>query len=170
MARDEIRTAGAPHALALTPDRRVISADGTSLAFVAVEVVDRAGILVPDASPLIQFGLSGPAVLDGVDNGQQENAQSYRLSSVPAFNGRALVILRSAGTPGRITVSAASAGLAGAKAGLTAVAAPVASGTVSSGTVSSGTVSSGTVSQGRGAVSSVPAVLLARAGASAAAG
>ena len=100
VARDEIRTAGAPHALTLTPDRRVISADGTSLAFVAVEVVDRAGVLVPDASPLIQFGLSGPAVLDGVDNGQQENAQSYRLSSVPAFNGRALVILRSAGTTG----------------------------------------------------------------------
>ena len=100
VARDEIRTAGAPHALTLTPDRRVISADGTSLAFVAVEVVDRAGVLVPDASPLIQFGLSGPAVLDGVDNGQQENAQSYRLSSVPAFNGRALVILRSAGSTG----------------------------------------------------------------------
>ena len=118
VARDEIRTAGAPHALALTPDRRVISADGTSLAFVAVEVVDQAGVLVPDASHLIQFGLSGPAVLDGVDNGQQENAQSYRLSSVPAFNGRALVILRSAGAPGRITVSAASPGLAGAKAGL----------------------------------------------------
>ena len=143
MARDEIRTAGAPHALTLTPDRRVISADGTSLAFVAVEVVDRAGVLVPDASHLIQFGLSGPAVLDGVDNGQQENAQSYRLSSVPAFNGRALVILRSAGTPGRITVSAASAGLAGAKAGLTAAAAAT--------------------SSGRGAVPSVPAVLLASA-------
>ena len=149
VARDEIRTAGAPHALTLIPDRRVISADGTSLAFVAVEVVDRAGVLVPDASPLIQFGLSGPAVLDGVDNGQQENAQSYRLSSVPAFNGRALVILRSAGAPGRITVSATSAGLAGAKAGLTAAAA--------------------TTSSGRGAVSSVPGVLLARARASAAA-
>jgi beta-galactosidase len=145
MARDEIRTAGAPHALTLTSDRRVISADGTSLAFLAVEVVDRAGVLVPGASPLIQFGLAGPAVLDGVDNGQQENAQSYRLSSVPAFNGRALVIIRSAGTPGRITVSATSAGLAGAKAGLTAVAA--------------------TTSAGRGAVPSVPAVLLASAAA-----
>src|SRR6266481_3440034 len=87
-----------------------------------------------------------PAVLDGVDNGQQENAQSYRLSSVPAFNGRALVILRSAGTPGRITVSAASAGLTGAKAGVTAVAA--------------------TTSSGRGAVPSVPAVLLASSAAS----
>ena len=40
VARDEIRTAGPPHALTLTADRRVISADGTSLAFLAVEVVE----------------------------------------------------------------------------------------------------------------------------------
>ncbi|HEX9356900.1 MAG TPA: hypothetical protein VF933_24180, partial [Streptosporangiaceae bacterium] len=124
VAQDEIRTAGPPHALTLTPDRRVLSADGTSLAFLAVEVVDRAGVLVPSAGNLIQFGLAGPAVLDGVDNGQQENPQSYRMSSVPAFNGRALVIIRSAGQPGGITVSAASAGLAGARAALAAVPAP----------------------------------------------
>jgi beta-galactosidase len=130
VARDEIRTAGPPHALTLTPDRRVISADGTSLAFLAVEIVDSGGVLVPAAANLIQFGLAGPAVLDGVDNGQQENPQSYRLSSVPAFNGRALVIIRSAGQPGAITVTAASAGLAGAKATLTAVPAPAASGAV----------------------------------------
>ena len=145
VARDEIRTAGAPHALTLTPDRTVIAADGTSLAFLAVEVVDRSGVVVPDASSLIQFGLAGPAVLDGVDNGQQENAQSYRASSVPAFNGRALVIIRSSGQPGRIAVTAASAGLGGAKATLTAAAA--------------------TTSAGRGARPSVPAVLLASAAA-----
>src|SRR5580698_2881521 len=141
VAQDELRTAGPPHALTLTPDRRVIAADGTSLAFLAVEVIDRAGVVVPGASGLIQFGLAGPAVLDGVDNGQQENAQSYRLTSVPAFNGRALVIIRSSGRPGGITVTAASPGLAGAKAGLTAAAAAT--------------------SSGRGAVPSVPAVLLA---------
>ena len=124
VAQDEIRTAGPPHALTLTADRRVIAADGTSLAFLALEVVDRAGVVVPRASNLIQFGLAGPAVLDGVDNGQQENPQSYRLSSVPAFNGRALVIIRSSGSPGGITVTAASAGLAGAKTTLSAVRTP----------------------------------------------
>ncbi|MFI5066673.1 MAG: glycoside hydrolase family 2 TIM barrel-domain containing protein, partial [Streptosporangiales bacterium] len=145
VARDEIRTAGAPHVLTLTPDRTVIAADGTSLAFLAAGVVDRAGVVVPGASSLIQFGLAGPAVLDGVDNGQQENAQSYRASSVPAFNGRALVIIRSSGQPGRIAVTAASAGLDGAKAALTATAA--------------------TTPAGRGAPPSVPAVLLASAAA-----
>jgi len=123
VARDEIRTAGTPHALSLTPDKQVIAADGTSLSFVAVEVVDQAGVLVPEAGNLVQFGLAGPGTLDGVDNGQQENAQSYRSSSVPAFNGRALVIIRSTGQPGRITVTASAAGLATAKVTLRSVAA-----------------------------------------------
>jgi beta-galactosidase len=149
VARDEIRTAGPPHALTLTADRRVIGADGTSLAFLAVEVVDRAGVLVPAASNLIRLGLAGPAVLDGVDNGQQENPQSYRLSSVPAFNGRALVIVRSSGQPGRITVTAASAGLAGAKATLSAVRAASAAGGGAVGAVARTVVPAG------------PAVLLA---------
>ena len=43
VAQDELRTAGPPHALTLTPDRRVIAADGTSLAFLAVEVVEPGG-------------------------------------------------------------------------------------------------------------------------------
>ncbi len=156
VAQDEIRTAGPPHALTLTPDRRVIAADGTSLAFLALEVVDRAGVVVPGASNLIQFGLAGPAVLDGVDNGQQENPQSYRLSSVPAFNGRALVIIRSSGSPGGITVTAASAGLAGAKTTLSAVRTPGPAAGAAIGAVA------------RGAVPAGPAVLLASAASAAA--
>ena len=65
VARDEIRTAGPPHALTLTPDRRVLSADGTSLAFLAVEVVNRAGVLVPSAGNLIQFGSQAPPCWTG---------------------------------------------------------------------------------------------------------
>ena len=147
-ARDEIRTARAPRALTLIPDKQVITADGTSLSFVAVEVVDEAGVLVPEASNLIQFGLGGPGTLDGVDNGQQENAQSYQASSVPAFNGRALVIIRSAGQPGSITVTATSAGLATAKVTIRSVAA-------------AGQGSGLATSAVRGATPAAPAVLLA---------
>jgi len=113
-------------------------------------------VVVPGASNLIQFGLAGPAVLDGVDNGQQENAQSYRLTSVPAFNGRALVIIRSSGSPGGITVTAASARLAGAKAALSAV----------RGSGPAGGSALGAVA--RSAVPAGSAVLLASAGSAAA--
>ena len=122
VARDEIRTAGSPHALALSPDREVVTADGRSLSFVSVAVLDEAGVVVPDASNLIQFGLTGPGLLDGVDNGQQENPQSYHAASVPAFNGRALAVIRSAGPPGAITLTASAAGLAAAMATIRALA------------------------------------------------
>jgi beta-galactosidase len=154
VARDEIRTAREPRALSLTADKQVIAADGTSLAFLAVEVTDGAGVLVPDASNLIQFGLAGPGTVDGVDNGQQENAQSYRASSVPAFNGRALVIIRSTGKPGSITVTATSAGLAGARVTLRSVPAPHGAGAPGNGAA---------LSAARGAAPAVPAVLLASA-------
>jgi beta-galactosidase len=154
VARDEIRTARAPRALSLTADKQVIAADGTSLAFLAVEVTDQAGVLVPGASNLIQFGLAGPGTLDGVDNGQQENAQSYRASSVPAFNGRALGIIRSTGQPGSITVTATSAGLAGARVTLRSV--PARHGAMAAG-------GGAALSAARGAAPAVPAVLLASA-------
>jgi beta-galactosidase len=112
VARDEIDTAGPARRIILTPGPQVMSADGMSLAFLAVEVTDRAGVLVPTASNPIQFAVSGPAVIAGVDNGQQENPQSYHLSSVPAFSGRALVIIQSTREAGRITVTATSPGLA----------------------------------------------------------
>jgi beta-galactosidase len=40
VARDELDTAGAPAAIKLTPDKRELAADGRSLAYVTVDVVD----------------------------------------------------------------------------------------------------------------------------------
>ena len=118
VARDEISTAGSPRAITLMPRTDAITADGKSLSFLTVEVVDHDGLLVPDASNLIRFKVEGPGTLAGVDNGQQENAQSYQASSVPAFNGKALVIVRSTRQAGPITVTANSPGLGAASAAL----------------------------------------------------
>jgi beta-galactosidase len=139
VARDEINTAGSPQAITITPGTDVIAADGKSLSFLAVEVTDRHGTAVPDASNLITFTLHGPGRLAGVDNGRQENAQSYQASSVPAFNGKALVIVRSTQQAGHITIAAASTGLATARAALRSVP------TRSSGTGAAAAVSPGTV-------------------------
>jgi beta-galactosidase len=131
VATDSVVTAGPAQALTLTPSTQAIPADGTSLAFIAVEITDRAGVPVPGAANPVQFRVSGPAMLAGVDNGRQENPQSYQSSSVPAFNGRALVIVGSAPQGGRaaarhgdrITVTASSPGLRGAQVTLGSVAA-----------------------------------------------
>jgi len=101
--------------LELTPDRKVIAADGRSLSFVTVDVVDPHGVTVPGADNPVSFEVSGGALV-GLDNGRQESAENYKASSRSAFNGKALAIVRSSQTAGPITVTARSPGLAPAKA------------------------------------------------------
>ncbi|HZI21481.1 MAG TPA: glycoside hydrolase family 2 TIM barrel-domain containing protein, partial [Gemmatimonadales bacterium] len=71
VATQEVKTAGEPARVALASDRAAIRADGSDLSFVAVTVVDRAGVTVPTAEPLIRFRLTGDARIAGVDNGDQ---------------------------------------------------------------------------------------------------
>ncbi|MGW0519224.1 glycoside hydrolase family 2 TIM barrel-domain containing protein [Crossiella sp. NPDC003009] len=110
VARDEVRTAGAPHAIKLTPDRKATKADGKAHTFVTAEVVDAAGVVVPGADNLISFRVNGGS-LAGLDNGRQESAENYQAGSRTAFNGKALAIVRSGrGTPG-VAITASAPGL-----------------------------------------------------------
>jgi beta-galactosidase len=110
VATDVLRTAGDPHRLKLTPDRRVIDTDGESLSFVTVEVVDEHDVVVPSADDLVSFTVRGGS-LAGVDNGRQESAENYRADERSAFNGRALAIVRSDEDPGPIVVTARADGV-----------------------------------------------------------
>ncbi|MEU2285250.1 glycoside hydrolase family 2 TIM barrel-domain containing protein [Streptomyces sp. NPDC013178] len=110
VATDVLRTAGAPHAVRLTPDRKSLPADGRSLVFVAAEVVDAHGVVVPDAEHLISFEVSGGS-LAGLDNGRQESAERYQASTRTAFHGKALAIVRSGTEAGALKVTARVDGL-----------------------------------------------------------
>ena len=55
IAEKEIRTAGKPAEIRLTPDRSILTADGKDLCFVTVEVLDEKGNLCPDADNLVNF-------------------------------------------------------------------------------------------------------------------
>ncbi|GGJ59792.1 beta-galactosidase [Streptomyces brasiliensis] len=105
VATDILRTAGEPHAVRLTPDRRSLAADGRSLAHITAEVVDERGVVVPDAEHLITFHVAGGS-LAGVDNGRQESAERYQASTRTAFHGKALAIVRSGVRPGTLQVTA----------------------------------------------------------------
>jgi beta-galactosidase len=110
VARDELRTAGEPDTVRLTPDKRVIAADGKALAYVTADVVDRNGTMVPSADDQITFTVSG-GQLAGTDNGREESAENYQSPVRRAFNGKALAIVRSDGHRGPITVTATAPGL-----------------------------------------------------------
>ncbi|MEU1936382.1 glycoside hydrolase family 2 TIM barrel-domain containing protein [Streptomyces coeruleorubidus] len=110
VATDVLRTAGAPHAIRLTPDRTSLAADGRSLVFVTAEVVDRRGVVVPDAEHLLSFEVAGGS-LAGLDNGRQESAERYQASTRTAFHGKALAIVRSGTMTGTVKVTARAGGL-----------------------------------------------------------
>ena len=109
VARDEVRTAGAPAAIRLSSERRWIPADGRSLAYVTAEVVDSDGVVVPDASNLVRFSASGGRLV-GVDNGREESRESYKAAYRTAFHGKVLAIVTPTGH-GPLTVTAAADGL-----------------------------------------------------------
>jgi beta-galactosidase len=111
VTRDELVTAGAPHAIALTPDKREVTATSGSLVFLSATVVDAHGVVVPDAANTIRFAITGAGRLAGVDNGQQESALSFQVPALPAFNGKAAAIVAATGQRGAITVVATSPGL-----------------------------------------------------------
>src|SRR6266702_3525103 len=109
-AAAEVKTAGTPARVVLTPDRARIRGDGEDLSFVTVTVEDRARVEVPTAEPLIRFRISGPARIVGVDNGDQISHTSFQAHQVRLFNGRAVVIIRSNGRPGTATLTAEADG------------------------------------------------------------
>jgi beta-galactosidase len=115
VARDEVDTAGPPAAVRLTPDKRTIAADGRSLSYFTVDVLDAHGVLVPGADNAISFDVRGAGRLVGLDNGRQEDAENYKASTRQAFNGKALAIVASGDEPGPITVTATADGLAAAR-------------------------------------------------------
>lgn len=107
----EIKTAGAPDKLILKADRNSIKADGNDLSFVEVEVVDKNGVLVPNAKNLIKFSVSGEGFIAGVDSGDPVSLESFKSSQHTALNGKALCILQSNGKKGTITLKAKADGL-----------------------------------------------------------
>lgn len=106
-----IRTAGAPHHVRLMPSTTTLSADGRSLSFVRVEVVDKDGNLCPFAENQIFFSLEGDGSIAGVDNGSQMSMERFQADKRKTFFGRCLVIVKSGKTPSSIKLTARGYGL-----------------------------------------------------------
>jgi len=117
VATTEVRTAGRPSRIALTPDRPTIRADGEDLSFVTVRIEDPAGNLVPEADNLVQFAVQGPGRIAAVDNGNASSVEPFQADRRRAFSGLALLVVRSnRGETGRILITATADSLAGARA------------------------------------------------------
>jgi len=117
--KDTIVTAGAPAVLALWPDRSAILADGHDVSVVTVAVLDSQGNLVPTATNLVNFTVRGGGAIIGVGNGNPSSHDADKGSQRTAFGGLAEVIVQSTNTPGAITLTATSLGLASTNISIT---------------------------------------------------
>jgi beta-galactosidase len=105
-------TTGPAQQLLLEPDRKSLHADGCDLAFVTVTIADEQGKLVPRSHNPLQFTVTGPGNIVALDNGDPTSFESFQGGSRRAFNGLALVVIRSmAGQTGKIELTAQSEGL-----------------------------------------------------------
>ena len=118
-AADVMKTAQAPSALEVRPDRSEIRADGRDLSFVTVRVVDASGLTASRADNSVKFEIEGPGEIVATDNGDPTSFEPFQAPQRKAFNGLCLAIVRGKpGQPGRIQLTASSDGL---KSGVTII-------------------------------------------------
>jgi beta-galactosidase len=113
VATHELRTADKPAKILLQSDRPNLTPGPEDLAYVEATVVDKDGVLVPDASNSISFRISGPASILAVDNGDNSSHEPFHATTRRAYQGRCFAIIQghSADT---IMVDASAEGLASA--------------------------------------------------------
>lgn len=113
----EMRTAGKPAALRLTPDRTQLAASGEDLSYILVEAVDDAGTPCPLADDRVAIAVAGAGDLCAVGNGDPTSLESFQSPNVKLFYGKAMLIVRTReGESGEIHVTASAPGLKGAEA------------------------------------------------------
>ena len=101
IARQRLATVGAPTAIRLVPEQRSGRAQRGDVSYVAVEILDGANRVSPDAAHAVQLALSGPAELIAFGSANPLAVGGFRSNTAQVWNGRALVILRGVGRPGR---------------------------------------------------------------------
>jgi beta-galactosidase len=116
VCRQEIKTAGPAMRVDLHAERPNMHSNGTDVVYLRATVKDAAGVTVPDADERVTFEVNGPAKLIAVDNGDTECHESFQSTSIPAFSGMCIAVVKSTGGVGAITVRAISPGLQEARA------------------------------------------------------
>ena len=113
-----IETTKAAAKVILKADRHQIAADGQDMAIVNIELHDQKGRFVPNACPVLTFCLEGDASIIGCGNGDPSylgsdhpDKQPCHTFSIPAFNGRAQVLIQSGKLPSTVTLKCTAEGL-----------------------------------------------------------
>lgn len=110
-ARKSMHTAGKPHHLVATVNRQALTADGQDLGYVTVQVADKQGNIVPTATNTVKFKVTGAGTFEATANGDPRSLRSFQQPEMDLFSGACTAIVRSATTPGTLTVKITAPGL-----------------------------------------------------------
>lgn len=100
-----------PAEIILSPDKRVLQADGEDMTFITVTLNDANGRPVQNARNRMNVTITGAARLVGLDNGDSTDYGEYKGTSRRLFSGKLLIMLAARKEPGTVNVKVSSAGL-----------------------------------------------------------
>ncbi|MGC8553088.1 MAG: glycoside hydrolase family 2 TIM barrel-domain containing protein [Phycisphaerae bacterium] len=112
VARYTVTTPGPAAALNLTNEWPYhLTADGQSIAPIALRVLDAHGNIVAHSMRKVRFSITGPGRIAGTGNGDPASHIPNNAAYSRAFYGRCMVLVRVGNNPGTIVLTAASPGL-----------------------------------------------------------
>ena len=110
-SRTCLKTAAAPAALRLSPDRSALRSQPGDLSYVTLEIVDAAGQRVTCAEDEISVMVEGPGDLLAIGAANPTSEDLYVGSQRKAFEGRLMLVIRATGATGAIHLTAHTPGL-----------------------------------------------------------
>lgn len=108
LGRATLKTGHKQVQLIVQPEISKLKADGADLAFINIFLADKDGIVNPLAESLVTVQVEGHGQLAGFGSASPFTEESFTDSMHTTFQGRALVAIRAATSPGevRVTISA----------------------------------------------------------------
>lgn len=106
-----VRTAGKPYALKLTSNRQSLKDNGEDLAYVTVQVVDKAGNIVPNDAREVKFQVTGDGKFRAAANGDPTSLRQFHKPVMDLFSGACTAIVQSGDKPGEVTLKVTAKGL-----------------------------------------------------------
>jgi beta-galactosidase len=110
-AEKSIRTAGKAAEIKLTPDRKVLKADGEDLCYINVSLTDKEGNPVPTDNRLVKVKVTGNGSFKAIANGDPTCLESFQQPQMHLFSGQLTVLVQSSSQPGEISVEVTGKGV-----------------------------------------------------------
>lgn len=111
VAVHEMKTAGEPARIVLTADKTQLSNDWDDVSHITAKIVDKDGVLCPNAEPKLSFELVGPGEIAAVDNANRQSHEPFQARERRAHRGEAIAILKATASKGKLQLKASAPGL-----------------------------------------------------------